>query len=403
MPPQAQGTKLVKVEGQMVRVPVDATPDEIDQLVGGGIRPEARMPGAMQRKNPNPQPGERIGGPIFTASDIEKGTDARLKDAYRQWESTNVRPPELNTPEGRAYSQDRYMRESGSFAGGTAGGMAVSPLFAAAKALPWLSRILARSAVAGTGVGAGSIAGGASPKEGLQTGEATAVLEPGFAALGPIAKVVKKGLVGPSPNPPISASELFGAIPGMSRAGRLLGRFMEEPKEMPGAAREAAGGTAATTGPAGGSTDVALGSQAGPSGPKNAGELSATVQRIRGGQGPGTASNPTIYTPEQLASEQGMSTAALGKGGFNLTIPPEQQRIMQLVSEGRVPMGKPPAQGFESLGRPTPFEGAAPSTPASAPQPLSPLAQKLMQKGSPGPQDPLDKLLGPLPKKWFKP
>lgn len=151
---------------------------------------------------------------------------------------------------------------------------------------------------------------------------------------------------------PGGISKLPGMIGRIGRGLEMLGSG-ETPSAgpLPGAAPEATGGTAATAG-------ETAASQTQATGPKNASELSSVANRVKHGQPP---SSPTIYTPESLASEQGMSTAALGKGGFNLTIPPEQQRIMQLVGEGRVPMGKTPAQGgFESLFRKEPFPAPQP-------------------------------------------
>jgi hypothetical protein len=167
-------------------------------------------------------------------------------------------------------------------------------------------------------------------------------------------------------------------IPGPAGAfGRLF--QSEEPAVVPGAAREMAGGTAATTADTG-----ITGGQAGPSQVRNAAELSSHVQRVRSGT---PASSPSIYTPESLASEQGMSTAALGKGGFNLTIPPEQQHIMDLVAKGKVPMGRPtPFPGPPRPNTPTVastaqpgFSGLQTSTPAATQ--LRPEVQELVKPG----------------------
>lgn len=175
------------------------------------------------------------------------------------------------------------------------------------------------------------------------------------AGLGGLAGSLYGGYRGASGKPAISPG--MGKLMGMSRIGKAIQAFSEEePSVRPGAAREMDGGTAAT------SADTALGSQAGPSqarAPNNPTELSSHVARTRAGVG-----SPSIYTPESLASEQGMSTAALGKGGFNLTIPPEQQKIMQMVAEGKVPMGSPATASDIPMGRPTPFPG--PPRPATA-------------------------------------
>lgn len=140
--------------------------------------------------------------------------------------------------------------------------------------------------------------------------------------------------------------------------GGLLGS--EEPAAASGAAREAAGGTAATAMP-GGAAETGAGVTGAQGGPlKNSAELSSVVNKMRSGAGT-PSSSLSIYTPESLASEQGMNTAALGKGGFNLTIPPEQQKIMQMVAEGKVPMGGAPKPGgFESLFRKEPFPSPQP-------------------------------------------
>jgi len=175
-------------------------------------------------------------------------------------------------------------------------------------------------------------------------------------------------------NAPGIASRIanFGKLSMRGILMGLLKNAAEEPGAASGAAREAAGGTAATAMPGQAAEAGAgvAGGQAGPGAPKNASELSSTVQKIRSGTGPSTSTSPSIYTPESLASEQGMSTAALGKGAFNLTIPTAQQRIMRLVAEGKVPMGEANPQGFESLGQSTPFPGAQAATqPLASPSP----------------------------------
>ena len=323
MPPQAQGTKLVKVEGQMVRVPVDATPDEIDQIAGGAP-PPAPSPQAYQRGAMQRQPG----GPIFTPKDIQRGVNDRLLREGRYEEFAQQKEDD---PERKAYEAssmrwaspgirpDVAMRAIGGTVAGAVPGAA-------------LGRFIGGNKYGNIGAGLGGLVGG-----------------------------LYGGYRGANEQPLITPA--MRNMLKLSRWGKALGTLLEEPGTSSGAAREMAGGTAASAPAAGAATDVALGSQAGPAAPKNASELSSTVQRIRSGTGPGTAASP-IYTPESLASEQGMSTAALGKGGFNLTIPPEQQRIMQLVQEGKVPMGGARPQGFESLGKPTPFAGASPQPPS---------------------------------------
>jgi hypothetical protein len=71
-----------------------------------------------------------------------------------------------------------YEKESGEFAGATAGAMVTAPLAAGAKGLPWLTRLLARAHLTGAGVGGGSLLTGASPKEALSSAAGATVLEP---------------------------------------------------------------------------------------------------------------------------------------------------------------------------------------------------------------------------------
>jgi hypothetical protein len=145
------------------------------------------------------------------------------------------------------------------------------------------------------------------------------------------------------------AGGLYGGYRGMKglpvkgRLGMLSSLLSEEPAVAPGAAREMAGGTAATT------TDTALGSQAGPSqGPKNAGELSSIVQRVRSGTAPGTAASPLV-TLEEAAKQGGMASAAGGGPAWEAqAYTPSQQAILQKLRQKGI------------VGNPYPFPGGRP-------------------------------------------
>lgn len=292
----ADDTKLVRVEGKIIRVPSDASPDEIDAISKQGEHTAPIAKGSFQMHKE---------GPIISPADIQAMAHASTGiGSTPPLGTTPIEARMLGAEAGKQVTPADVSRETGFDA-------LLAPL----------------SLVSGYGTGnpiatakslIGSVLGGAG---GAALGKYVAG-EPG-KYVGGLAGGLYGGYRGAKGAAPIPES--LGAMPSkfgvLSRLGRALGTFSEEePSVRPGAAREMAGGTAAETG-----TGVS-GGQAGPSaGPKNASELSSTVQRVRSG----TAASPIVSLEE--AAKQGGTASAAGGGPAWLSqaITPSQLSILQ--------------------------------------------------------------------------